>query len=676
MKITDDKIRAALRTKAAPSEDTSILLLEQLEMNKEERKSSHMNVESTVSVRNTMYRNLQALLIGLAAMAVLAVIAVVVFKQVQSVQAPFAESVPKAEMETEIEPASWISGEGEDENSIGIGNEPDPTAADDEKEPVEENTFLRVPIQPEALHWGMGLEEVMEILGDPVERSSNGSGIQLVYDQPMETPLGLCTYLRLRFDFMGPRLSSNRSIPLGLNYIIADYAGTEEEFNKRLDAFYGEYDAVQELEHPLEQIGETSGLRYILYEWDGWELKELPDLMERYAQVQKEATDYLSLSGTVQILPMDDMALEIRLTCQEKSPEDTRKRAENTVGTESKPEPSEGPEDTEQGDLSKTVPDAGISVTFDATRYLVAAMPEKMWSYELEGISFTMPALWQKLGASFVRTENGGAVVYRGLNLLRFYKVPTEMTEYGGDPINYSAGIWDLGNGYSLTMEVHNWAMNINSDGQVTTVDGYSVMCLEDLDPVTYDRDEDLEDILYALTGESYDMDQIRDRNDPAGSEAIMAAFNFISQNVLPNVKVVSVLPSCYLTDYLDAEPFNYSSLDDPDSVFNCQILDQQLNGMSDEELILTVLDYPLFDSLYDSFGTNEAWGDAMKLRFNGFRELSERGEQAPGILATLNRCHDYVVREFGWNRREILTPLEKLILYLDETIDENSTIW
>ena len=377
------------------------------------------------------------------------------------------------------------------------------------------------------------------------------------------------------------------------------------------------------------------------------------------------------------------MVLEIRLTCREESAEDAENESENGAGAESEPEPDAGPEDAEQGDVSEATSDAGISVTFDASRYLVTAMPEKRWSYELEGLRFTMPVHWQKLGASFVRTESSesivGAVVYRGLNLCVFYKIPAEMSEYGEDPLNYPAGRWDLGDGYYLFLYVHNWASEICSNGYVTTVDGNPDMRLEELDPVTYDSDEDLADILYALTEKNYDMDQIRDKEDQAGSDVFAESSTFIISNVNPNVTYPAreaEFPSDCLTEYLHAEPFSYNSLDDPDSVINCQIPDQVLNDMSDEELILTVLDYPFFDSLNGSFDTNEAWGDAMKKQFNGFRELADRGDQSSSILAALNRCHNYIVDEYGWSQRNVLIPLEQLILYLDDSIDENSTIW
>lgn len=697
MRITDDKLRAALMTDAIPSEDTSIFLLEQLGMSEEERRSRKMNAGSVMSVRPANARSAHVLITGFAALAALAVIAVIAFKLIPSLRSPLAEGVSKIgnNAETNNEPGTAMENNTESGNGSGAGNDPEAAASEepdpaspteDEDTSADENTFLKVPIQPEELRWGMTVEEVIEILGDPAKRSANGSGIQLVYDQPMETPLGLCTDLRLVFDPKGISLSADRSIPLGLNYITAGYAGiTEEEFNVRLAGLYGEYDAVRELQHPLEQIGAASGLRYILYEWDAWKLKNLPDLMEQYAQVQKAATDYLLVSSTAQSLRRDDMVLEIWLTSLEETAEDTGEESETAEEAESMPEPGAGPEDAEPGDMSEATLAPGISVTFDAVRYLIAAMPEKRWSYELEGLRFTMPVHWQKLGARFVRIDNDratgplGAVVYRGLNLCVFYKIPADMSEYGGDVLNYSAGRWDLGDGYYLDLDVHNWAFEIYSNGYVTTVDGNPDMRLEDLDPVTYDSDEDLADILYAVTGNNYDMDQIRDREDPAGSETITAGNDFINQYVFPNVTEAaeeSALPSSYLTDYLQAEPFSYSILDDPGSVINCQIPDKVLNDMSDEELILAVLDYPFFDSLNGSFDTNEAWGDAMKTQFNGFRELSDRGDQSSSILAALNRCHDYIVDEYGWGQRNILGTLEELILYLDDSIDENSTIW
>ncbi len=699
MRITDDKLRAALMTDAMPSEDTSIFLLEQLGMSGEERRNRKMNADSVTSARPAEGRNIQGLITGLAALAALAVIAVIAFKLIPSLHSPLAEGVAEVEIDAETNAEPGTGKDNNTEQGTGSGAENDPEAAaseepypasptEDEDRPADENTFLRVPIQPEELRWGMTVDEVIEILGDPAERSANGSGIQLVYDQTMETPLGLCTDLRLSFDPAGIRLASDRTIPLELNFIAAGYAGTtEEEFNERLADLYGKYDAVQELQHPLEQIGAASGLRYILYEWDAWKLNSLPDLMEQSAEVQEAVYDYQESVG----IPMssghkiseDDMVLEIRMTCREESAEDAEEESENGAGAESKPEPGAGPEDAEQGDMSETTPDTGISVTFAAGRYLAAAMPEKKWSYEVESLQFTMPEHWQKLGASFIRTESSesivGAVVYRGLNLCVFYKIPAEMSEYGEDRLSYLAGRWDLGDGYYLVLYVHNWASEICSNGYVTTVDGNPDMRLEELDPVTYDSDEDLADILYAVTEKNYDMDQIRDREDPAGSQVISESQDFIFRYVNPNVTDPAweaVLPSACLTEYLQAEPFSYSSLDDPNSLINCQIPDQVLNDMSDEELILTVLDYPFFHSLDGNFNTNEDWGDAMKKQFNGFRELADRGDQSSSILAALNRCHDYIVDEYGWGQRNVLGTLEQLILYLDDSIDENSTIW
>ena len=116
-----------------------------------------------------------------------------------------------------------------------------------------------------------------------------------------------------------------------------------------------------------------------------------------------------------------------------------------------------------------------------------------------------------------------------------------------------------------------------------------------------------------------------------------------------------------------------------PESIEDCQIPEDVLRSLTNEELILTVLDYPYNEEITLPEGwpmTNQSWGDIRKKTFNGFRELTEREEQS-SILQRLNMCHDYIVREYGWEKpRDLLGYLEALIIYLDDSLDENSTIW
>ena len=525
MKVTDKKIKASLRTEAAPSEETVSMLLDRLGNSEEEGGNRKMNTSIALTDRRGLFRGRQGLAVSLMALAAVAVIAFVIIKLIPTLSSPVAENRTEPGITSDHQEPGVVP---ENEQEPGGVWESEPID-DPEKEKPAEDTYLKVPIRPEELRWGMTEEEVIEILGEPAERNVSLSGVSLVYDQPLETPLGTCTDLRLLFDPAGVRLSEEKTVPLGLNYVRAGFLEmTEEEFSKRLADLYGDYDEIRELEYPLELLGLASGIRYILYEWDAWKLGSLPDLKKRFYQLQDTVFSYQEKkgipTGTKQTVSDDDMVLEIRLACNE-DPE---------AGEMADPGP-----DNE----AETVQESGVSVTFDAGRYLLAVMPEKVWTYENEDYSFTMPEFWQKQGVSMgVEKSDSGSellvVRYRGLELCQFSTVPEDMTG-SGDPLFYDAADWNFGDGRKLVLSVNNSAYRIYSDGSVR------MSCFEPLPEPAYPSDEELSDILYVLTGEEQDVRKIKamagsgDKDaEYAGNAAIATAMAFIKEQVVPCVRL------------------------------------------------------------------------------------------------------------------------------------------
>ena len=131
---------------------------------------------------------------------------------------------------------------------------------------------------------------------------------------------------------------------------------------------------------------------------------------------------------------------------------------------------------------------------------------------------------------------------------------------------------------------------------------------------------------------------------------------------------------SWYLKELLDAEPYAFAALSG--SQEDHQIPEKDLQECTNEELILTVLDYYPYQaalrqaSAYDNMVRIKLWGDSLMQRFNGFRELTER-EDRDGIVTALRECFDFIVNEYGWIAPSgLLDYLERLITYLEEDMD------
>ena len=208
-----------------------------------------------------------------------------------------------------------------------------------------------------------------------------------------------------------------------------------------------------------------------------------------------------------------------------------------------------------------------------------------------------------------------------------------------------------------------------------------------------FTSDEDMADILYMYTGQQIDVSTVKglggqlENLSANRSYSLLqsAAADFFNKFVVPALTVKtpdhssknyktyypSVQKSWYLKDLLHAEPYSYAGL--PESVQDCQIPEEDLHALTNEELILTLLDYPYDDAIArpnTSYNPIGYWGDYRRQAFNGFRELTER-EDRDEILRILNQCRDYIATEYGWiEPRNLLDYLDRLITYLGDHLD------
>ncbi|MBQ6551556.1 MAG: hypothetical protein IJL78_09135 [Lachnospiraceae bacterium] len=327
--------------------------------------------------------------------------------------------------------------------------------------------------------------------------------------------------------------------------------------------------------------------------------------------------------------------------------------------------------------------------------------------FETEYFTFTLPEIWRsspqnELPVSSVDVlvnDNELYVTYRGLTLcvIRAMQLNEVWQAYFEGMDDGRAVLWetndDDGNTVLLTNPVALSLRDAGSPGWITSdfiTSDYATSDTAD----AFTSDSDIVDILYILTGQEVDLERLRTGDEDA-DEYIQSVENAVRISFIMNVANQVLVPSCggsgpnlkdydpaalkssCLTELLQAEPYSYEGL--PESIEDCQIPEDVLRSLTNEELILTVLDYPYNEEIMLPEGwpmTNQSWGDIRKKTFNGFRELTEREEQS-SILQRLNMCHDYIVREYGWEKpRDLLGYLEALIIYLDDSLDENSTIW
>ncbi len=338
----------------------------------------------------------------------------------------------------------------------------------------------------------------------------------------------------------------------------------------------------------------------------------------------------------------------------------------------------------ENPDMSEVVLEVQHAFTDFITRQVVPMIDVQMSSYETDEYTFQMPELWKEKGASFVMDPNGLHVVYRGLTLCLIRVEPAaQVCFYAAN--NDFADAWEIEAANAVILyENITPVFDVWSDGWIHS----------DISPTgpaaAFTSDEDIADILYMYTGQEIDVEQVKEQAEAASGTEIQtfltnAASEFFKTSVSPAVSVKTTenfstkykpydpnaLKSGYLRDLLNAEPYSYTDL--PDAAADCQIPEEDLHALTDEELILTLLDYPYDDEiprLNTSSNAVRYWGDYRVQAFNGFRELTER-EDRDGITAALSRCIDYIVTEYGYIApRNLLDYLVRLISYLKGSMD------
>lgn len=104
----------------------------------------------------------------------------------------------------------------------------------------QRDTYNNIPIGESSLAWGMKVEEIIEILGEPTVKEKEGSGTTLTYCKKLQSTLGTCSELVLAVEENDLNDNNQQQISSGLCYIMMEIeATTKESVLEKLVDFYG-----------------------------------------------------------------------------------------------------------------------------------------------------------------------------------------------------------------------------------------------------------------------------------------------------------------------------------------------------------------------------------------------------------------------------------------------------
>lgn len=176
--------------------------------------------------------------------------------------------------------------------------------------PQKRDTYNKIPIEEGRFAWGIGVEEIIGILGEPTVTETEDEGTILTYDETFPNALGNCTRLVLGVG-ENDLTAEGRQLSSGLCYIMLEIEDTtKESILERLTDFYGTLSAdggSTQMEQSLKQANAFYFNESHFCE--EWRAKNLPE--EVYGQLaevyeangegivpdEREPLMWISLSG-------------------------------------------------------------------------------------------------------------------------------------------------------------------------------------------------------------------------------------------------------------------------------------------------------------------------------------------------------------------------------------------
>jgi len=145
-------------------------------------------------------------------------------------------------------------------------------------------SFYHIPVGDGDLSWGMSVDEVISVMGEPTSVEDSEYGAVLTYDSPMSSEIGSCSNLVLGVGIDEPVIKEGaRTLPKGLCMVIMEVAGTTREATiEKLTAIYGDLTGGStNQERMLQEIDpDYFNARYYCDEWKAGTLSE-----EEYTQL-------------------------------------------------------------------------------------------------------------------------------------------------------------------------------------------------------------------------------------------------------------------------------------------------------------------------------------------------------------------------------------------------------
>ncbi|MGN0166606.1 MAG: hypothetical protein ACI4AB_01065 [Acetatifactor sp.] len=155
------------------------------------------------------------------------------------------------------------------------------------KSEISTHDCCGIPVGADKLNWGMTVEEIIEVLGEPISISEEDSGETLVYNISLPSELGTCSQVVLSVGKSDLTDSSGKKVSSGLcNIIMSIDNTTKEDVLDALSNYYGDLSSdggSTQMELSLKEANAD-----YFNEWhfcDEWRVGNLSD--EEYRQLKE-----------------------------------------------------------------------------------------------------------------------------------------------------------------------------------------------------------------------------------------------------------------------------------------------------------------------------------------------------------------------------------------------------